>query len=189
MTLAKRKKRGGIAGPTVPTAPAAATAPAKVLKSGKRSQPANSLDQADLPLGLPSGLSSSLPSELPSTLPAEVAPRLRATALAHAGLSPLEVMLKVMHELIVAADAADAAAHGSGDLFGDTSVSESRIKLLNMAAAVGRHVAPYVHPRLSAIEHTGKDGAPLLGGVLLVPAVLSAEEWERCALEKSQRQA
>jgi len=185
MTLAKRKKRGGIAEPNVPTAPAAATTPTKLLKSGKRSQPADSLDQADLPLGLPSGLSSSLPSELPSTLPAEVAPRLKATALAHAGLSPLEVMLKVMHELIVAAD---AATHGSGDLFGDTSVSESRIKLLNMAAAVGRHVAPYVHPRLSAIEHTGKDGAPLLGGVLLVPAVLSADEWERCALDKSQRQ-
>ena len=53
-----------------------------------------------------------------------------------------------------------------------------------MAAAVGRHIAPYIHPRLSAIEHTGKDGAPLQSGVLLVPSILSLEEWERVAQPK-----
>ena len=64
------------------------------------------------------------------------------------------------------------------------SASEARIKLLNMAATVGRHAAPYVHPRLSAIEHTGKDGAPLQSGVLVVPSAMSVEDWERAAQPK-----
>jgi hypothetical protein len=102
-------------------------------------------------------------------------------------MSPLDVMLKVMHELVDAAEQMGATSAGhAGDLFGDgmSGMSESRIKLLNMAAAVGRHVAPYVHPRLSAIEHTGKDGAPLQSGVLLVPSLLDIDEWEKVALAK-----
>jgi hypothetical protein len=105
-------------------------------------------------------------------------------------MSPLDVMLKVMHELVDAAEQIGTTSAGHpGDLFGDGmssmgGMSESRIKLLNMAAAVGRHVAPYVHPRLSAIEHTGKDGAPLQSGVLLVPSLMDIDEWEKVALAK-----
>jgi hypothetical protein len=126
-------------------------------------------------------------------LPSEITPRLREVAQKHVGMSPLDVMLKVMHELVDAAEqvGANSAGH-AGDLFGDgmssmgglSGMSESRIKLLNMAAAVGRHVAPYVHPRLSAIEHTGKDGAPLQSGVLLVPSLMDIDEWEKAALAK-----
>jgi hypothetical protein len=129
-------------------------------------------------------------------LSSELAPRLREVAQKHVGMSPLDVMLKVMHELVDAAEqlGTTSAAH-PGDLFGDGmsgmgslsglgGMSESRIKLLNMAAAVGRHVAPYVHPRLSAIEHTGKDGAPLQSGVLLVPSLMDIDEWEKVALAK-----
>jgi hypothetical protein len=120
-------------------------------------------------------------------LPSELAPRLREVAQKHVGMSPLDVMLKVMHELVDAAEQMGATSAGhAGDLFGDgmSGMSESRIKLLNMAAAVGRHVAPYVHPRLSAIEHTGKDGAPLQSGVLLVPSLMDIDEWEKVALSK-----
>jgi hypothetical protein len=122
--------------------------------------------------------------------PSELAPRLREVAQKQVGMSPLDVMLKVMHELVDAAEELGTTSAGhAGDLFGDGissmgGMSESRIKLLNMAAAVGRHVAPYVHPRLSAIEHTGKDGAPLQSGVLLVPSLMDIDEWEKVALAK-----
>ena len=126
-------------------------------------------------------------------LPSELAPRLREVAQKHVGMSPLDVMLKVMHELVDAAEELGTTSAGhAGDLFGDgmggmgglSGMTESRIKLLNMAAAVGRHVAPYVHPRLSAIEHTGKDCAPLQSGVLLVPSLMDIDEWANVALAK-----
>ena len=66
----------------------------------------------------------------------------------------------------------------------DTMFTENRIKLLNMAATIARHAAPYVHPRLSAIEHTGKDGTPLQSGVLVVPNAMSMAEWEQAAQPK-----
>jgi len=100
-------------------------------------------------------------------------------------MTPLELMLKIMHELYAQAERCNA--NQNTDLFGyvdSVDSNETRIKLLNMAAAVGRHIAPYIHPRLSAIEHTGKDGAPLQSGVLLVPSILSLEEWERVAQPK-----
>ena len=100
-------------------------------------------------------------------------------------ITPLELMLKIMHELYAHAERCNA--NQNTDLFGyadSADSNEARIKLLNMAAAVGRHIAPYIHPRLSAIEHTGKDGAPLQSGVLLVPSILSLEEWERVAQSK-----
>ena len=102
-------------------------------------------------------------------------------------MTPLELMLKIMHELYAQAERCTANANQNTDLFGhadSVDSNEARIKLLNMAAAVGRHIAPYIHPRLSAIEHTGKDGAPLQSGVLLVPSILSLEEWERVAQPK-----
>lgn len=100
-------------------------------------------------------------------------------------MTPLELMLKIMHELYAQAELCNA--NQNNDLFGyidNPEGNETRIKLLNMAAAVGRHIAPYIHPRLSAIEHTGKDGASLQSGVLLVPSILSLEEWERVAQPK-----
>jgi hypothetical protein len=102
-------------------------------------------------------------------------------------ITPLELMLKIMHELYAQAERCTADAHQNADLFGyadSADNNETRIKLLNMAALVGRHVAPYIHPRLSAIEHTGKDGTPLQSGVLLVPSILSLEDWERAAQSK-----
>jgi hypothetical protein len=99
-------------------------------------------------------------------------------------ITPLELMLKIMHELYAEAERCAANADQSADLFGRADGNETRIKLLNMAATIARHAAPYVHPRLSAIEHTGKNGAPLQSGVLLVPSILSLEEWEQAAQPK-----
>jgi hypothetical protein len=88
--------------------------------------------------------------------------------------TPLEVMIKTMHELL------EAAEHINAESESDIgAVSEERVKLLNMAAAIARYAAPYLHPRLSAIEHTGKNGAPLQSGVLVVPQTLSAADWEK----------
>ena len=100
-------------------------------------------------------------------------------AVATQGITPLEVMMKVMHQLYE-----EAGNVSEQDLGNKELASEARIKLLNMAATVGRHAAPYVHPRLSAIEHTGKDGAPLQSGVLVVPSAMSVEDWERSAQPK-----
>ena len=102
-----------------------------------------------------------------------------AEAVATQGVTPLEVMMKVMHQLY------EEASNVQEEELGDkTLANEARIKLLNMAATVGRHAAPYVHPRLSAIEHTGKDGAPLQSGVLVVPSAMSIDEWEQAAQAK-----
>ena len=102
-----------------------------------------------------------------------------AEAVSTQGITPLEVMMKVMHQLYE-----EAGNVSEQDLGNKELASEARIKLLNMAATVGRHAAPYVHPRLSAIEHTGKDGAPLQSGVLVVPSAMSIEDWERSAQPK-----
>lgn len=102
-----------------------------------------------------------------------------AEAVATQGITPLEVMMKVMHQLY------EEASNVQEEELGDkTLANEARIKLLNMAATVGRHAAPYVHPRLSAIEHTGKDGTPLQSGVLVVPSAMSIDEWEQSAQAK-----
>lgn len=100
-------------------------------------------------------------------------------------ITPLELMLKVMHELYEEADRCASDGAQANDLFGAALINETRVKLLNMAAAVGKHIAPYMHPRLSAIEHTGKDGTPLHSGVLLIPGLLSVDEWEK-AVQASQ---
>ena len=49
------------------------------------------------------------------------------------GITPLEVMLKVMRDFL-----------GAGHL--------------EAAADVAKDAAPYVHPKLSSVEHTGADG-------------------------------
>ncbi|MDS1142402.1 hypothetical protein RE432_18365 [Pusillimonas sp. SM2304] len=53
------------------------------------------------------------------------------------GITPLEVMLEAM---ISFRDAGE----------------------LDRAASIAKDAAPYVHPRLAAIEHSGKDGGPLV---------------------------
>jgi len=113
-----------------------------------------------------------------------------AEAAAAQGITPLEVMMSTMMALYKEAGNCSRDHHDHGDEVGDhddghsAMITENRIKLLNMAATIARHAAPYVHPRLSAIEHTGKDGAPLQSGVLVVPSAMSMDEWELAAQPK-----
>lgn len=58
----------------------------------------------------------------------------KAAEVSASGLAPLDYMLAVMRDETVSADRRD-----------------------DMAKAA----APYVHPKLAAVEHTGKDGAPV----------------------------
>jgi hypothetical protein len=97
-------------------------------------------------------------------------------------------MLKTMHDLLEESNKCLGHDHGGTDpsnAHHDAELLESRVKLLNMAATIAKHAAPYIHPRLSAIEHTGKDGAPLQSGVLVVPSTMSMDEWERAANAKA----
>ena len=113
-----------------------------------------------------------------------------AEVAAAQGITPLEVMMSTMMALYKEAGNCSRDHHDHGDKASehddghDAMISENRIKLLNMAATIARHAAPYVHPRLSAIEHTGKDGAPLQSGVLVVPSSMSIDEWEQAAQAK-----
>ena len=113
-----------------------------------------------------------------------------AEVAAAQGITPLEVMMSAMMELYKEAGNCSRDHHDHGDDCKehddghDAMITEARIKLLNMAATIARHAAPYVHPRLSAIEHTGKDGAPLQSGVLVVPSAMSMAEWEQAAQPK-----
>ena len=113
-----------------------------------------------------------------------------AEVAATQGITPLEVMMSAMMELYKEAGNCSHDHHDHGDKASEhdddhaTTVAENRIKLLNMAATIARHAAPYVHPRLSAIEHTGKDGAPLQSGVLVVPSAMSIDEWEQATQAK-----
>lgn len=59
-----------------------------------------------------------------------------ADKAAAAGITPLEVMLEAMN-----------AFRASGDL--------------EKAASFAKDAAPYIHPKLAAIEHTGKDGGAI----------------------------
>ncbi|WP_238878645.1 hypothetical protein [Achromobacter xylosoxidans] len=86
------------------------------------------------------------------------------------GITPLEVMLRAMTALV---DQADALAAGSGAKDKEQTAelngkAVSRIGLLVAAADVAKDAAPYIHPRLAAVEHTGKDGKPLT-----VPATIN----------------
>lgn len=65
-----------------------------------------------------------------------VSKRALAERLQRKGISPLEYMLKVMRSR-------------------STKVSDERRDDMAKAAA------PYMHPRLNAIQHTGKDGEPI----------------------------
>jgi hypothetical protein len=64
------------------------------------------------------------------------------------GITPLEVMLEAMR------------AHHAA-------------KRLDEAAAIAKDAAPYMHPRLAAIEHGGKDGGPVQLSWLMAPPAQS----------------
>ena len=92
------------------------------------------------------------------------------------GTTPLEIMMQVMHWFL---QEAGVAMHSE-----DPKVKASASKFMVLAQDAAMSAAPYVHPRLAAVEVTGKDGKDLLppgSGVLVVPAAMSMEQWEKAA--------
>jgi hypothetical protein len=93
------------------------------------------------------------------------------------GMSPLEVMLENMRHFQQVALDAEATLEGltasefSEQVPRDASPEEQFKFLLaqvkktagfrSMAQECARDAAPYIHPKLSAVSHTGEDGGPL----------------------------
>lgn len=81
--------------------------------------------------------------------PGSATKRTRAIAdkAAEQGVTPLEVMLDSMKAYTDQAKKSKDPA--------------MKLKLMAEAASVAKDAAPYMHPRLQAIEHTGGDGGPI----------------------------
>lgn len=69
----------------------------------------------------------------------------KAAEIAASGVTPLEFMLAVMR----------------GPALLEATAAE-QIAFAGLRFEAAKAAAPYVHPRLAAIEHTGKDGGPLI---------------------------
>ena len=72
------------------------------------------------------------------------------------GVMPLEALLQVMNELIVAAN----LMHDGAYVIVNAKVI-GRLELLGQAAEVAAKAAPYCHPKLQNIEHKGEGGGPI----------------------------
>ena len=75
-----------------------------------------------------------------------------ADKAAEQGTTPLEVMLQTMQAFLDVAK--EQATSPDPD-------KQEVLKLMVAASNVAKDAAPYIHPRLQAIEHTGKNGGPL----------------------------
>ena len=87
------------------------------------------------------------------------------------GITPLEVMMRAMRKFVENAEKM-AGVDEAGSM-----------SLMKEAADVAKNAAPYIHPRLAAMEITGKNGKDLVPeapkGVLVVPGVLDEKAWEK----------
>lgn len=88
--------------------------------------------------------------------------------------TPLAVMVRVMRRFWEEAEKKLESE--------DNDDRAAGLKLMKMSVDAASAAAPYIHPRLAAIEHTGKDGKDLVPeapkGLLVVPGVLTEEAWE-----------
>lgn len=92
------------------------------------------------------------------------------------GLTPLEVMLITMRLCMDEAIAFRQIVTADGQI--DPQANAAAFALYEKAADVAAKAAPYMHPRLASVEHSAKDpNAPQSSGVLVVPAMLSVDEW------------
>lgn len=88
------------------------------------------------------------------------------------GKTPLEVMVENMRHFQQVAFDAEAVLAGmkSDDLVQGSAEDQFRALLAEVKKAAGlrqmaqecaRDAAPYIHPRLSTVAHTGEDGGPV----------------------------
>jgi hypothetical protein len=78
------------------------------------------------------------------------------------GITPLEVMLQAMNRFLERAEELDKndSELSEFDELGRTD-KEKALSMYKEASFIAQSAAPYIHPKLSAIEHTGKDGGPI----------------------------
>lgn len=78
------------------------------------------------------------------------------------GVTPLEVMLENMRFAHMEAGTllANLLAGGAETPEGFDQLKEL-LKYRGMAQEAAKDAAPYIHPRLAAVEHTGGDGGPI----------------------------
>lgn len=99
-----------------------------------------------------------------------------AEKAAATGMTPLEVMLDNMRHFQKVATDAEAVLEGltveefTGRVTADTPEEQFKELLAQvkktagfrqMAQDAARDAAPYVHPKLASVQHTGEDGGPL----------------------------
>ena len=98
------------------------------------------------------------------------------------GITPLEVMLKAMRSFV---DAAEKMGDGKLEVVDGEVIT--RLSLLTEASKVAKDAAPYIHPRLAAVDHTSKgEQIGQAGGVLLVPAPMNMADWEKFVAEDAK---
>jgi hypothetical protein len=86
------------------------------------------------------------------------------------GMTPLEIMLEAArehHSVAMALEKPLVILNAAGK---EQKVVD-RLGLMQSASALAAQAAPYVHPRLAAIEHTGKGGTQLMPPALYIVAV------------------
>jgi len=91
---------------------------------------------------------------------ANVRTREIANKLIQEGMTPLEVMIDTMRRLVQRADDIESGA---------IEADQDSIKYMLEASEVASKAAPYIHPRLAAVEHSGPDGAPVQLGYIMIP--------------------
>ena len=120
--------------------------------------------------------------------------RIIAEKLAADGKTPLEIMTDNMRHWHQAAMDAEATLAGltaseMSAQVGEDASPEEQFKFLlakaketagfrQLAQDAARDAAPYVHPKLAAVEHTGKDGGPIkmVSKIELVAAEVSHDD-------------
>lgn len=110
---------------------------------------------------------------------------------AASGMTPLEVMLDNMRHFQKVALDAEAVLEGltvaefTGRVTAETPEEQFKALLAQVKKTAGfrqlaqdaaRDAAPYVHPRLAAVEHTGKDGGAIAISIDRPPRE-TREEW------------
>ena len=98
------------------------------------------------------------------------------------GITPLEVMLKAMRSFV---EAAEKMGNGKIEVVDGEVITQ--LSLLTEASKVAKDAAPYIHPRLAAVDHTSKgEQIGQAGGVLLVPAPMNMADWEKFVAEDAK---
>ncbi len=92
-----------------------------------------------------------------------------ADKAAQAGITPLEVMLdNMIFAHTKAADLLQSIIDAGAELPDGFDSLKELLRFRAMAQESAKDAAPYIHPRLQAIEHTGEGGGPVKHSIRVV---------------------